>query len=203
MDSTTFPFPTMTYRDAVTQWPSEGQHVLATYDDETIVVYQAYRPSIGRHAAEHGRFGNGFKFTRMSWIKPNFLWMMYRSGWGTKEEQEVTLALVLRRAFFDDLLARAVPSTFDAERYATEEDWKRAVGSSDVRLQWDPDHNPAGGSVARRAIQLGLRGPALAGWNGDDLLAVHDVSAFVAAQRPHAKPPYTQLQVPAERSYPA
>jgi len=27
----------------------------------------------------------------MSWIKPNFLWMMYRCGWGTKEGQQVTL----------------------------------------------------------------------------------------------------------------
>src|SRR4051794_29690087 len=46
----------------------------------------------------------------MSWVKPNFLWMMYRSGWGAKEGQEVTLALRLRRQFFDALLAQAVPS---------------------------------------------------------------------------------------------
>ncbi|NEQ76446.1 MAG: DUF4291 domain-containing protein [Okeania sp. SIO2C9] len=24
----------------------------------------------------------------MSWIKSNFLWMMYRSGWGSNTEQE-------------------------------------------------------------------------------------------------------------------
>jgi len=27
-----------------------------------------------------------------------------------------------------------------------------------VRLQWDPDHSPKGEKLARRAIQLGLKG---------------------------------------------
>ena len=66
-----------------------GRHVLAQYDAETVVVYQAYRPSIGAFAATHGYFGGGFSPSRMSWIKPNFLWMMYRCGWATKEGQEV------------------------------------------------------------------------------------------------------------------
>jgi hypothetical protein len=58
------------------RWPASGRHVLAQYDDESVVVYQAYRPSIGQFAAEHGYFGGEFSLSRMSWIKPNFLWMM-------------------------------------------------------------------------------------------------------------------------------
>jgi Domain of unknown function (DUF4291) len=99
------PLATEPYSEQVKAWPREGRHILAQYDDDTIVVYQAYRPSIGRFAAENGTFGGDFSYARMSWIKPNFLWMMYRSGWGTKEGQEVTLALRLRRTFFDALLA--------------------------------------------------------------------------------------------------
>ena len=72
----------------------------------------------------------------MSWVKPNCLWMMYRSGWGTKEYQEVTLALRVRRGFFDSLLAAAVPSSWEREQFATEEQLLRAVGRSSVRLQW-------------------------------------------------------------------
>lgn len=63
-------------------WPSSGRHILAYFDDETIVVYQAYKPSIGRFALEHQRFGGDFSMSRMTWIKPNFLWMMYRCDWG-------------------------------------------------------------------------------------------------------------------------
>ncbi len=71
---------TESYLAQASRWPSEGRHILAQYDDESIVVYQAYRDSIGRFAAEHGYFGGDFKLSRMSWIKPNFLWMMYRCG---------------------------------------------------------------------------------------------------------------------------
>lgn len=68
------------YLDQLAHWPTEGQHILAQFDDETIVVYQAYNEAIGRYAIEHQRFGGAYSFSRMSWIKPNFLWMMYRSG---------------------------------------------------------------------------------------------------------------------------
>ena len=54
----------------------------------------------------HGAFGGDFSYARMSWIKTNFLWMMYRCGWATKEGQEVVLALWLRRDGFDELLTR-------------------------------------------------------------------------------------------------
>lgn len=96
---------TEAYSEQVAIWPRAGRHILAQFDDDTLVVYQAYCPAIGEYTATHGTFGGGFSYYRMSWVKPNFLWMMYRSGWGTKENQEVTLALRLRRAFFDSLLA--------------------------------------------------------------------------------------------------
>jgi hypothetical protein len=171
------------YSEQVNVWPKEGRHILAQYDDNTVVVYQAYRPSIGLYAAEHGTFGGDFSYSRMSWIKPNFLWMMYRSGWGSKDGQEVTLALRLRRVFFDSLLAQAVPSSWDRDQFATEEEWSRAVGGSSVRLQWDPDHHPSGAKLERRAIQLGLRGAVLEAFGGSELVEVLDVSEFVAEQR--------------------
>src|SRR5581483_36628 len=89
------------YETQASCWPPTGRHILAYFDDSSIVVYQAYRPSIGRFAVANGKLGGPeFSFSRMSWIKTSFLWMMYRSGWGTKEGQEVTLALRIRRTFF-------------------------------------------------------------------------------------------------------
>jgi Domain of unknown function (DUF4291) len=41
-------------------------------------------------------------------MKPNFLWMMFRSGWGMKEGQETILAIWLKRSAFDTLLEQAV-----------------------------------------------------------------------------------------------
>src|SRR6516164_7944213 len=124
-------------------------------------MYQTYRPEIGRFASRHGYFGGAFSLNRMSWIKPNFLWMMYRSGWASKEGQEVVLAVRLRRTAFDEILRLAVHSTFLPEVYESEGLWKEAVARSDVRLQFDPDHSPSGAPIERRAIQLGLRGEVL------------------------------------------
>lgn len=35
------------------KWPREGKHVLAQYDDDSVVVYQAYCPEIAQYAVEH------------------------------------------------------------------------------------------------------------------------------------------------------
>jgi len=128
------------YLTQVSRWPKAGRYILAQFDENSIVVYQAYRPAIGHFAASQDYFGGEFKLGRMSWIKPNFLWMMYRSGWGTKEGQEVILAVRLSRSTFDEILAAAVHSTFVPEVYASEKEWKQAGKSSSVKLQWDPDH---------------------------------------------------------------
>lgn len=190
------------YSEQVKVWPKEGRHILAQYDDDTIIVYQAYRPSIGLYAVEHGAFGGEFSYSRMSWVKPNFLWMMYRSGWGTKEGQEITLALRLRRAFFDSLLAKAVPSSWDRDQFASEEEWSQLVGRSSVRLQWDPDHHPSGAKLRRRAIQLGLRGKVLEAFGRRELLEVLDISGFVAEQRQRlSSAGLSALVTPQERLY--
>ncbi len=166
------------------RWPASGQHILAQHDADTVVVYQAYRPSIGAAAVADGRLGGGgFGMGRMSWIKPNFLWMMFRSGWGTKPDQEVTLALRITRAGFEEILAAAVPSGFKPGQFESREAWEAAVRGSDVRLQWDPDHGPTGEACERRAIQLGLRGAALRRLVEEWTVGVEDLSAFVAEQR--------------------
>lgn len=190
------------YAEQVKVWPKDGRHILAQHDDESVVVYQAYNPAIGKYAVEHGRFGGDFSFARMSWIKPNFLWMMYRSGWSTKENQEVTLALRVRRSAFDSLLREAVPSTWDRNLYIASEEWSRAVGRSSVRLQWDPDHHPSGAKLDRRAIQLGLRGDVLEAFAAIELLEVIDLTAFVAEQREVlASYGVSALLMPRERVY--
>lgn len=188
------------YAEQLERWPREGRHLLAQHDAETVVVYQAYRPSIADFAVEHGHFGgDDFSFSRMSWIKPGFLWMMFRSGWATKPGQERVLAIRLRRTYFDDLLVRAVASSWDRRAHASREEWQRALKASDVRLQWDPDHDPSGAPVARRAIQLGLRGSALAGFGGEAIAVIDDITALVIEQR---DAPREALLTPLERVYP-
>jgi hypothetical protein len=138
----------------------------------------------------------------MSWIKPSFLWLMYRSYWGTKAGQEVILALRVKRTFFDKILAQAVPSYYDQDLYLARQASQEAIRLSSVRLQWDPDHDPAGAPLARRAIQLGLRREVLREYAEQAILEIIDLSPFVAAQRVHAESgEYSKLQTPKERVY--
>lgn len=80
------------------------------------------------------RFGGpDFSFDRMSWIKTNFLWMMYRCGWAEKKDQERVLAVRITKEGFMTILANAYtaevrqsiktlsPSCWQFERMATPE----------------------------------------------------------------------------------
>ena len=109
--------------------------------------------------------------------------MMHRSGWGTKEGQEAILGLRIGRAFFDSLLAWSVTSSWDRDRFPSRDGWEAAVARSSVRVQRDPDHDPSGARMDRRAIRLGLRCEALEAFARKELLEVFDLTNFVAEQR--------------------
>jgi hypothetical protein len=190
------------YQEQRHRWPKDGCHILAQFDQDSVVVYQAYRREIGHFAVEHQFFGGEFKLDRMSWIKPNFLWMMYRSGWGTKDGQEVVLAVRITRKGFDQILAEAIYSNFTKNIYSSQEAWQRAVSTSSVRLQWDPDHNPSGNKELRRAVQLGLRRNTLARYSKEWIISITNISALVAEQRANTRSPYEGLMTPREAVYP-
>lgn len=115
----------------------------------------------------------------------------------------MVLAVRLKRSGFDSLLAQAVHSTYKEEVYHSEEAWKKAVELSDVRLQWDPDHDPAGAKVERRAIQLGMRGEALARYGRECIIEIEDISDFMREQYQYVQTQdYSQLTTPRERVYP-
>ena len=69
------------------------REIFAQYDRQCIRVYQAYNPTIAKEAISLQTFGANFDVNRMTWIKPSFLWLMHRSNWGTKKNQECILAI--------------------------------------------------------------------------------------------------------------
>ncbi|KAJ3294910.1 hypothetical protein HK104_003188 [Borealophlyctis nickersoniae] len=135
-------------------WPPEGRYVYGHVDHERecILVYQAYNNQIADAAVQDQRLGGGgFSENRMTWIKPNFLWMMYRCGWATKDANQTrVLGFYLKLDAFFQLLRLA--------------SFEPAAGpvKDPVRIQWDPDHGPEGVKHPfRKALQLGLRGDGL------------------------------------------
>jgi hypothetical protein len=195
--------PSEPYLEQVARWPRAGRHILAHADEATVVVYQAYSPEIAGYALEHGEFGGPhFSFSRMSWIKPNFLWMMYRSSWATAEGQQVVLGIRISRGFFEQLLAAAVHSSWRPDSGEAQASWQAKLAASEVRLQWDPDHDPVGGRQERRAVQLGLRGSTLRAFGTSEIRELIDMTPFVAEQRAHTRrESWSQLRTPLESVY--
>lgn len=185
--------------------PTPSHQVRAVFDDEVITVYQAYADRIAVPALRAGTFVDPFKRARMTWIKPSFLWMMYRCGWATKPDQGRVLAIELTREGFEWALANACLSHFDRTRFATEAAWQEALRTSPVRVQWDPERDFGLNPLPHRAIQIGLSGEAVDryvdGWITsirDVTPLAHEVHAAVVAGDDDA----ARRLLPMERPYP-
>ena len=161
----------------------EERNIYAVFDDKTIRVYQAYNDEIADETLKLGRFGSKFSLNRMTWIKPSFLWMMYRSGWATKEGQERILAIDLKREGFDEIVKNAVLSSFREVSDLSKEKWKEKLENSEVRCQWDPDRDIYGNPIGRRAIQLGIKGETVKKYVNEWIVNITDITEEVIEMR--------------------
>jgi hypothetical protein len=137
--------------------PKEHE-IRAVYNDQTIRVYQAFSDEIADSAINKGTFATPpFKIDRMTWIKPSFLWMMYRSGWGKKDtNQKRILAIDISHDGFIWALKNSCLSHFDPKIYSSKEEWEELKKKSFVTIQWDPERNIFLEKLNYRSIQIGL-----------------------------------------------
>lgn len=194
---------TIPYSQYVENIPQEGRCILGQQTNEQIIVYQAYNNSIADFAIENQYFGgNSYSYSRMSWIKPNFLWMMYRCGWAQKENQERVLGIWIRKTDFDFILQESVFSSYQENIYETHENWKNELAIKPVRLQWDPDHDIYGNKQDRKAIQLGIKGDLLEKFGKEMISEIVDLTEFVKEQKKTIDSgELDNLQVPKEWIY--
>lgn len=152
------------------------RQIRALHTADTVTVYQAYGPSIALPAVELGRFGPGFKRGRMTWIKPSFLWMMYRSGWAVSPGQEHVLAVELDRDGFHAALAEAAAASYTPRLHDSRDQWKRELRRSGVRVQWDPERDLHLQQLPYRSLQLGLSGAAVHRYVDEWTVCITDVT---------------------------
>ncbi|MEM6805779.1 MAG: DUF4291 domain-containing protein [Bacteroidota bacterium] len=192
--------PLSTY---LAQIPPCGQHILAQQKEDQILVYQAFSPHIADYALAHQHFGGpAYSYNRMSWIKPNFLWMMYRCGWAAKENQKRVLGIWIDKQDFESILREATYSSYQSDIYESREAWKASLAKTEVRLQWDPDHDIYGNKEIRRAIQLGLKGDMLKKFGKEMIRAIIDLTEFSQSQKLKIDQKNTEeVQIPLEEIY--
>jgi hypothetical protein len=152
------------------------RQIRALFSERTIRVYQAYSPEIAVPAVAAQTFKPPFKMGRMTWIKPSFTWMMYRSGWATKPGQERVLGIDILREGFEWALAHSGLSHFDSSMHANPDDWKASVEASPVRIQWDPEKTLKLEPLPWRSIQIGIGGEAVDAYVNEWIVAIEDVT---------------------------
>jgi hypothetical protein len=116
---------------------------------------------------------------RMTWVKPSFTWMMYRSGWARKAEQEVVLGIDIRRDCFEWGLARSSLSHFDAKMHANHEEWRAVKGASPMRVQWDPERTLRMEALPWRTIQVGIGPSMVDAYVTEWISRIEDMTALV------------------------
>ncbi|MFJ3796968.1 DUF4291 domain-containing protein [Streptomyces sp. NPDC090088] len=185
----------------------EPQHrIRALHTTSTITVYQAYAPEIGLPAVQESRFPAVWKRDRMTWIKPSFLWMMYRCGWGAKEGQETVLAVEISRDGFEWALRHACLSSYARGAHPDRATWQREVKRAPARVQWDPERDLHLQPLPYRSLQLGLSGEAVRRYADEWTVAIRDMTPLAheihALVRSGDLDSATRL-LPQERPYPA
>lgn len=178
------------------------KEIFAQYDKQCIRVYQAYNIIIAKEAIALQTFGENFNVNRMTWIKPSFLWLMYRSNWGTKKNQECILAIDIYQSKFNEILQKAVLTSPDSISY-TGTQWEKAFDEATVYCQWDPDRNINGNAINRAAIQIGLKGNILKDFLNMSIYRIEDLTSFVRKwneQRKNGK--LNSRNLPVEKLYP-
>jgi hypothetical protein len=151
------------------------RQIRALYDENTVTVYQAYSAAIADAAVAGGWLGAGFKRDRMTWIKPSFLWMMYRCGWAAKPGQERVLAVRMRRDGFAWALANSALSSYEPGVHTDRAQWKRSLRAP-VRIQWDPERDLHLRPLPYRTIQIGLSGEAVRRYVDEWIVGIDDIT---------------------------
>lgn len=179
--------------------------IRARHTDSTITVYQAYGTEIGLPAANEDRFPAAWKRDRMTWIKPSFLWMMYRCGWGTKEGQETVLAVEIARDGFEWALERACLSHYEPGLHSDRTAWKRQMKGATARVQWDPERDMRLRPLHHRSLQLGLSGEAAHRYADKWTVSITDITHLAHEIHRHVRAgdlDAAQRLLPQESAYP-
>jgi hypothetical protein len=155
----------------------EEKKVRAVFDKNSITVYQAYNSAIASAAVQKQKFiSPPFKMERTTWIKPSFLWMMHRSWWATKENQENILAIKITREGWEWALEHSCLSHFSLVIHKNQSNWKEKLQDSPVKIQWDPEKDIQLNNLSYRSIQVGLTGIAVEKYVKDWIISIEDIT---------------------------
>ena len=179
--------------------------IRADYDRDTIVMYQAYSKAIAQPALEQQTFVSPFSFNRMTWIKPSFLWLMHRSNWGRKSNQEYILAVRIKRTGWEKALKLGVLTSYESSVHNNINQWRQDFENAQVHVQWDPERSIKGADLQVDSIQVGLSRQVIHQFVEEWIVSIEDYTPLVRkiyTLLQQGKLKNAKRQLPQEKVYP-
>ena len=178
----------------------EVQVFNAEWDAEGVYVYQAFKDEIADWALENQRFGGPhFNPKRMTWIKPSFAWVLYRSGYAQKHDQNRILKIKIPHDCLSQILSQCKCA--------------HGEGGGIGRVQWDPERDLFAAEakiprkmVRQRAIQIGMK-DSLSEFYVQSIISIEEVTDLAhVVQNAHMSKTNDDIktisvQLPIERPY--
>ncbi|MDB2686694.1 DUF4291 domain-containing protein [Mariniblastus sp.] len=162
---------------------NDYREIRASYDRDTIVVYQAYRDQIAKPAIDAGKFVPPFSWRRMTWIKPSFLWMMARCNWGKNSGQENVLAIRIRRDGWEKALSLGILTMYERGVHSSQDGWREDFEDSKIHVQWDPERTIHGKKLEHRTIQVGISRHLIEEFTNEWIVKIEDATPLVKKMR--------------------
>ncbi len=153
--------------------------IRANYDRDTIVIYQAYSRAIALPALEQQKFVSPFSFNRMIWIKPSFFWLMHRSNWGRKSNQQKILAVRITRSGWEKALSLGILTYPEPSIYPNPREWEKQFKNASVHIQWDTERSLRGAALNCYSIQVGISRHLIQEFVNDWIVSIEDLSPTV------------------------
>ncbi|UII26730.1 DUF4291 domain-containing protein [Fulvivirga maritima] len=135
---------------------TDKYEIRALYNDKSIAVYSAFSDSIADVAIQNQKLLPPFTYSRMTWIKPSFLWMMYRSDWGNRAGMNRILRIWINRKDWEAALKEAILITPEPHVYKNHKGWRAKLEKARVRVQWDPERDIENQRLDFKSIQVGI-----------------------------------------------
>ena len=179
--------------------------IRANYDRDTIVIYQAFSDNIADVALKLQRFASPFSFHRMTWIKPSFLWLMHRSNWGQKTNQQRTLAVHISRAGWEKALSLGTLTHPEPSVFPNASVWETEFANSPVHIQWDTERTLRGAALNHLSIQVGIGRQMIQEYVDQWIVRIEDLTSTVSRIRDLLKSgdeKNAKRHLPSERVYP-
>jgi len=111
----------------------------ASFDDTTVVTYQAFGEAMAAELLERGGLGGSWRYDRHTRLTMDWAFIADRYAFGDRLARSRILAIEVSRRGFDAILTAALTMEWNEGLYKTRAGWRLATRFAPVLVEWSTD----------------------------------------------------------------